>query len=356
MSAIPDNTPEATVIIPVYKTAETLTRTVESVLGQTWKNLEIVIVNDASPDGAGKTIEALCRRDARIRAVTLTENAGTFGARLRGLAAAHGKFILNLDADDTLDPGALAHLVRTAETSGADIVGFGCRELVPNAHGSFSPNGNTLDTTPFQLTGERIFDALFRAHAFSWSLCFKLIRRELFSRAAAQLPVCRCVYADDFLQFTPIAFFAEKMVMTGKIFYNYHTSIGITAHAAMTPDAFLRRADSILTALAAVRTFLEKQDVFARYASAFACREREHFEILAHFLQVLPDAEKEAALAGLTPEIADFLRNAKTGDGRVSLSARLKKILFPAESRRFFMARKLEGAWRFRKGKSFHDA
>ena len=87
------------VIVPVYKSRETLVRCVESLRNQTIEELEIILVDDGSPDGSGKICTELSKEDVRIRAIH-KENGGVSSARNAGIEKAKGEYLLFADSDD----------------------------------------------------------------------------------------------------------------------------------------------------------------------------------------------------------------------------------------------------------------
>src|SRR5258706_648191 len=95
--------PLVSVILPVYNGESDLEATLDSALQQTYRNIEVVIVDDGSRDGTRTLVEALALRDSRVRVITQL-NRGVAAARNRGLADARGEFIAPLDADDVWDP------------------------------------------------------------------------------------------------------------------------------------------------------------------------------------------------------------------------------------------------------------
>ncbi|MBO7397990.1 MAG: glycosyltransferase family 2 protein, partial [Clostridia bacterium] len=91
------------VIVPVYKTEEYLNQCVESILNQTYKDLEILLIDDGSPDRCGELCDDFAERDNRIR-VFHTENRGVAAARNFGIREAKGEYIGFVDSDDWIEP------------------------------------------------------------------------------------------------------------------------------------------------------------------------------------------------------------------------------------------------------------
>ncbi len=98
--------PKISIILPAYNRANTILRAINSVIGQTCKDWELIIIDDGSTDGTGKLVRPLCKKDPRIF-YRRQENMGAIAARQTGLSLARGKIISFLDSDDYYLP---AHL------------------------------------------------------------------------------------------------------------------------------------------------------------------------------------------------------------------------------------------------------
>ena len=112
------------VIIPVYRAEEYLNQCVQSVLCQTYPNLEIILVDDGSPDACPGLCDMLAKQDNRIHVIH-KENEGAAFARKAGLDVASGQYVLFMDGDDWLDDDAVSTCVEVAERDNADCVLFG---------------------------------------------------------------------------------------------------------------------------------------------------------------------------------------------------------------------------------------
>ena len=97
--------PSVSVIIPVYNIEKHLEKCLDSVIGQTLKDIEIIVVNDGSTDNSLDIITQYARKDSRIVIVD-KPNEGLAYARKSGIEAAHGKYVQHLDGDDFLEPDA----------------------------------------------------------------------------------------------------------------------------------------------------------------------------------------------------------------------------------------------------------
>lgn len=119
------------IIVPAYNIEKELPRTLDSVLAQTYQNLEIIVVNDGSKDGTAAVIDAYAAKDSRIRPIH-KENGGVTSARLRGVAEATGDWIGFVDGDDYIEPDMYERLVSNALEQGADISHCGYRMVLPS--------------------------------------------------------------------------------------------------------------------------------------------------------------------------------------------------------------------------------
>ncbi|GAA4817484.1 bifunctional glycosyltransferase/CDP-glycerol:glycerophosphate glycerophosphotransferase [Streptomyces ziwulingensis] len=117
--------PRFSVIIPCYKVQGFLRECLDSVLGQSYRDVEVIAVDDRSPDGCGAILDEYAARDERLRVLHLAENVGLGRARNAGMPLATGDYLLFLDSDDTLTPGALRAMAdRLAETDDPDVLVF----------------------------------------------------------------------------------------------------------------------------------------------------------------------------------------------------------------------------------------
>lgn len=112
------------VIVPVYNVEKYLAKCLDSVVGQTYTQLEIICVNDGSPDNSGAILEKYAKKDSRIKVIT-QENTGLSGARNTGIKAATGDYIVFLDSDDWIDTEAVEAAVNAAQSRDCDTVMWG---------------------------------------------------------------------------------------------------------------------------------------------------------------------------------------------------------------------------------------
>ena len=171
-----EQTPQVSVIVPVYNIKEYLPRCVASICNQTYSDLEIILVDDGSTDGTGALCDALALEDDRIR-VFHKENGGSSSARNLGIANARGAFLGFVDSDDYIEPWFYERLVEGQKQTGASIVQIGRDEV--------DENGNKLPNIcePPQkdiYIGAADFMKELLLHRGDCSFCTKLVDKTLF--------------------------------------------------------------------------------------------------------------------------------------------------------------------------------
>ncbi|MBR2292433.1 MAG: glycosyltransferase, partial [Prevotella sp.] len=163
---------EISIVIPVYNKADYISQCLDSLLKQDFGSFEIVAVNDGSTDESGAICDRMAETDGRIRVIH-QQNGGVTAARKTGVEAAEGRYIVFVDADDQLLPGALATLHQAIEAAGADevIATFCTQDGVhsPVVYEGLQPDTDTMIRAI--VTGKKRFPIL-------WAVIF---RKEILS-------------------------------------------------------------------------------------------------------------------------------------------------------------------------------
>lgn len=164
------------VIIPVYNLENYIERCIKSVLIQTFKNFEVICVDDKSQDRTVEIIEKIAKTDSRVKLLRQPKNSGPAMARSYGCRESKGSYIFFLDGDDTLPSNALELLYTKIKDSKVDIV-RGSVVVV-----DFDGNRNLLkcDSLPYGSDRYGIYRALLEG-CFRHNLCFTLFNRSLLT-------------------------------------------------------------------------------------------------------------------------------------------------------------------------------
>lgn len=169
---------KVSIIIPVYNVQTYLRQCVQSVQAQTYRDLEIILVDDGSTDDSGHLCDTLAASDPHI-CVVHKPNGGLSDARNVGLQHATGEYIAFLDGDDVwLERDGLRQMVASIEQQPTDILLFRCVDIYPQRQDPRREYDVAYINTH---TVQEVFSRLIRTQAFNMSACFQLIRRALLT-------------------------------------------------------------------------------------------------------------------------------------------------------------------------------
>jgi len=201
-------------IIPVYKVEKHIEKCIRSVLAQSYRQFEVVLVDDCTPDRSVTLAEALLASQTEIpyRIIRMQQNSGISAVRNIGLAEAMGDFILFIDSDDWMEPTMLARLAETAVNDGADMVFCRARNVY-----ELSERRETLPSLPAgRWERDQVLLALFKG-IVPTHLCKLLISKHLYQ--GVQFPVG--VIYEDVLTLPYIVDKARTIYFIDDILYNY---------------------------------------------------------------------------------------------------------------------------------------
>ena len=114
--------PLISIIMPAYHCTETLENSVRSALSQTFRAIEVIVVNDSPEDGSTEILNRLTQEDARVRVIPVPEDIGVAEARNRGVGVSNGEWIAFLDCDDQWEPDKLEKQLKAADETGAALL------------------------------------------------------------------------------------------------------------------------------------------------------------------------------------------------------------------------------------------
>ncbi len=172
--------PLISVIVPVYNAEEYLEKCVNSIINQTYKNLEIILVDDGSPDKSGEMCDAFAVKDLRVRVIH-KENGGQSSARNRGLDIMKGELVGFVDSDDWIEPDMYQHLYEMMIQFDAQIACCGVQKDYPNGKVEFFniyyPGDNEIR---IYSRAEALRESLANVR-ITYSPCDKLYHKDVFA-------------------------------------------------------------------------------------------------------------------------------------------------------------------------------
>lgn len=213
MNIIAQSMPLVSIIVPVYNVEEYVERCIKSIMMQSHKNLEIILVDDGSTDESGAICDLYKEKDARIKVIH-KKNGGLSDARNCGIRNSRGEYLAFVDSDDYIHSDYIEKMLETAVKSGSDIVLCSYRKIYSDGShadcGVFSLSTDGKDVQNYLYNrkyGSEIFD-------IAWN---KLYKKELFS--GIWYPVGRI--HEDYGTTYRILYRAEKVVVIPDILYYY---------------------------------------------------------------------------------------------------------------------------------------
>lgn len=212
------------VIVPVYNVEKHLKQCLDSIVGQTYKELEIILVDDGSPDCCGAICEEYAKRDSRIRVIH-KENAGLGMARNSGLEIAQGKYVTFIDSDDWIGPDMVEKLLEPAQKENCDLVVSGIvREFV----------GRKRVPSPVSDRVRRIERE---------DICSEVLLPILGTEPSCpqdiglEMSVCTNLYKREIIEKNKIRFVSEREYLSEDLFFNIHY-IMQCRRVMLLPDCF----------------------------------------------------------------------------------------------------------------------
>lgn len=240
------------VIVPVYKVENYLDKCITSIQQQTCSDIEIILVDDGSPDKCGIMCDMYADKDSRI--VTIhKKNGGLSDARNEGIEKATGKYLLFVDSDDWIDENLIERTVEVAEKNQADVVMFD--------YMSVDEETNVRKTFSMSLEENTVLSAEKepRLISKSCSACNKLFRKEFWKRNNLKFPVGK--HYEDLGTIPKLLGVASKVVYLKETLYFYLQRGGSIMHST----DFFRNYKDRTEMLDSVLLFYKEKGLLEKY-------------------------------------------------------------------------------------------
>lgn len=203
--------PKVSIIIPVYNVEEYLGKCLDSAVNQTYKNLEIICINDCSSDNSRKILQEYKNNDDRIVIIDLEKNRGISAARNAGLDVASGEYIYFLDSDDWIDPDYIEKMVEAIHSANVDVVYNNTIEI-----GKYSSNYfNREDLNKFSNT---FIDAKKAILTIPWNVWAYLWKKTFLERINIKFPEGYKI-EDLYFQMLTLCYLDELFIINGSAYH-----------------------------------------------------------------------------------------------------------------------------------------
>ena len=238
------------IVVPAFNVEKYIQRAISSILNQSFQDFELILVNDGSTDNTANIINEFSQQNSKITVINHAQNESQHVARMNGVAAASGKFIVFLDGDDYFTENAFAELYESIqENPGYDVYEYGYIR---------QPEGEIV--LPHSPVPDR-FHAFFLKKDFPASTIWnKVYLATLIKNSFSAMERSYINNAEDTYESIVIAFYTEKIMMIKKVITNYQIGSGIST----TYKDFNKTIEflkSIRRMIDLVNTFLTRQSL-----------------------------------------------------------------------------------------------
>lgn len=251
------NSPKISLIVPVYNVEIYLRKALDSIVSQTFKDVEVILVNDGSTDSSYDILQEYAKKYDNF-IILNKENGGLSDARNAGLKIAKGEYIAFLDSDDYLHPKFLEVLYNLAIDNNADISCCNCKMYFPKINLKLP-----IPTIPVNrvYSNEEALKKLildYTIHHFSWN---KLCKRSIFEKNKIEF---YDMYFEDISTSPRLFYNAKRIAVTTKSLYYYTQRTGSILN---TMDA--QKINDYTKALGIIRNYLEMKNDYNKYRRIF---------------------------------------------------------------------------------------
>lgn len=251
--------PRVSVVVPIYNVEQYLPQCVDSIISQTLKEIEIILVDDGSPDSSGKIAEKYAKQDSRIK-VLHKKNGGLSDARNFGMEAAIGEYISFIDSDDWIESNMLEDMYKASIKNNADVVVAG--EIIEYINESYfiketfekfhiATNSNKIKKAVFHMCERGVFNVV-------WN---KIYKREFIVRNNYKF-IKDAMPAEDIIFNCTVFSNIQSLVLMNTAYYHYAKRNVETYVTRYSPNAY--------------NVFLSRYNKFKELFSSLSLNEEEH--------------------------------------------------------------------------------
>lgn len=263
------------IIVPIYNVEKYLEKCLESLATQTFEDIEIICINDASTDLSESIAANYVSKDRRFRLINHKRNMGTSQARKHGVEVSSGDYILFVDSDDWLEPFACEYLYETMKREQVDILQYGTNVIpaAPMSEEMLTWINNFLRPFEMRVEGSEILNKCFVEDKFDFNITDKMWNGDICRKAFSEIENSHIVAAEDRYAFFVMAFYSRSYLgLCDAKFYNYNVGVGITGGDTLDLQRFENRCSGVET-VRCVRRFLDQKKAFEQLS-----KEYEQFE------------------------------------------------------------------------------
>lgn len=251
------NMPSVSIIIPVFKAEQYIERCARSLFSQSFRDIEFIFVNDASPDRSIEILDSVIKlypdRMSQCIIYNNTENSGSSESRNIGLKLASGKYIVFCDSDDWMEQDMVAEMYYAAENKHADIIY--CNFMIEKQDST-----DMFRCVEWQNNKESFLKQYLM---FPWNVVWNImVRHDLYKTRKIEFPISFNFCEDLYVSFR-LYFFADKIIHLDRYLYHYNQMNQSSIVHAM--DSRVRFEDEI-NSYGAMIEFMKDQNIYKAYS------------------------------------------------------------------------------------------
>lgn len=320
------------VVVAIYNTEKLLERALDSLVGQSLQDIEIICVDNASTDRSSTIVREYMKRDTRIKAVFREKDKGLLASRREGALLAQGEYTMFVDSDDYLELNACEDLYRRIKKENVDILHFDAivhakQESLDYVKNYVKPHMGRIEG------GKNIIKSCYVDREHCWLMWDKLFKSSLCKKAAAELTEKYVTYGEDMCYYFLLSYYAESYIgiESKKGYYHYFQGDGISGKK-MGADWF-HMVSSSHHVCEFLKEFLIQANQFQEYKMAWtSCYKVLATDVVAIWMQRVKreakqecfdimlkdwDADRVISLlaqsyGGSRADIAEWVKGAKT--------------------------------------------
>lgn len=266
---------DISVVVPIYNVEKYVVRCLESLINQSYKDIEILCVDDCSTDHSLELVETIAKTESRIKVLKNKENRGLLYTRKRGVIQASGRYIMFLDSDDFYSEDACKVALETIEREQTDIVQFGLNVINAGNAPQYECDSFENFVKPYngKIANGMVLRDCFFEEKYNYNLVNKIYNASLCKKAFDYIKDDYYLMAEDMLAYFCISFFAKSYFGITQLLYNYNFGIGVSRPGQLDLDGFEKRCGGAVV-VKAIYNFLNEQCCYIDYEAIYLKIER----------------------------------------------------------------------------------
>lgn len=307
--------PLLSVIVPCYNVEKYVEKCIKSIVGQSYKNIEVICVDDASPDDCYNILARMAKEDSRIKILRHEKNRGLFHARLTGVAAARGEFIAFVDSDDYVSSDWFRPLVKNAVDTKADLVLGNIIEVNQDGWKHYSNICRNLPRGLKHLYGNEVYKTFManRGSLYYWHVMWNKVYRKTFFDSCVPFYseiTERLVMTEDIAFSCVLYSYAKNVQLVDNDCYFYCRHEDASTSNTLSAEKIIRNMQDVIKVFAFFKRVLEKRGIYSEV-------QEDYLEFRAKYFRIWSNSITVAGLSENKEVVNELLK----GFGEKELSA-----------------------------------